>query len=91
MRFKQADLGNLNEASPPKNNHGQWQEKQMQNDNRDIYQDHTVAEHKRPSNSEPVLSPGPADPGDEAPGKAHRSPGFSEVPGAGPNPSQSER
>jgi hypothetical protein len=59
----------------------------MPNDKWDVFEDHTV---DRGHSSEPVLPPGPPQPGDAdfSPRRARRSPGFSTVPGAGANPSQ---
>jgi hypothetical protein len=56
---------------------------------KDVFEDHTVKDDHRHT-SEPALPPGPPDPGDE-PDQPRRSPGFSNVPGAGPNPTQPNR
>ena len=57
-----------------------------------VFQDHTVKDGPQHT-SEPVLPPGPSDPGDTdlKLDKTRRQPGFSNIPGAGPNPSQPNR
>lgn len=70
----------------------------MSSNERDIHQHDTVANPVPKggkggrSATEPVLSPGPAEPGDKdfKTDRDRRSAGYSGVPGAGPNPSAPE-